>query len=139
MTAVLSNHTTPCDITSRPSLVAMEMHILAYFGAGITMSSWVWNGSTRDSWKRFIHRLVIFVLMHSVLLQAEDSKVDDKTSRGVGMQVYRRPLYTAVLTILHFYGPFCKATNYSIHPSGLVAVIIFQTHHIIFTLKLHVH
>ncbi len=47
-----------CEIESRPSLLAMVIHILAFFGAGITMSSWVWNSSTLDAWKRFKYRSV---------------------------------------------------------------------------------
>ena len=62
----LSNTTLPCKLESRPSLVAIVMHILAFFGAGITMSSWVWNASTVDSWRRFVrrwhHALFIFSL-----------------------------------------------------------------------------
>ena len=52
----ISNITGTCEIESRPSLVAMEIHIFSYFGAGIVMSSWVWNKATKDAWARFFRK-----------------------------------------------------------------------------------
>ncbi|CAH1773640.1 unnamed protein product [Owenia fusiformis] len=50
----VSNTTMTCSISSRPSLVAVQMNIFAYFGAGIVMSSWVWTKPTLEAWKRFL-------------------------------------------------------------------------------------
>lgn len=46
----------PCRLAERPSLVAMQLHVLAYFGAGMVMSSWVWNAATFRTWGRFLRR-----------------------------------------------------------------------------------
>nr|ALS19764.1 smoothened [Terebratalia transversa] len=46
-----------CTMDSRPSIVAIQAHIFAYFAAGIAMSSWVWNKSTADVWRRFYKRI----------------------------------------------------------------------------------
>jgi len=54
----LANHTEGCSMKNRPNLVAMEIHIFANFGAGIIMSSWVWNSTTLLAWKRFFRRFV---------------------------------------------------------------------------------
>ncbi len=62
----VSDMSAPCEIESRPSLLAMVIHILAFFGAGITMSSWVWNSSTLDAWKRFKYRSVNNILCFSI-------------------------------------------------------------------------
>ncbi|GFS11889.1 class d atypical g-protein coupled receptor gprsmo1 [Elysia marginata] len=42
-----------CAIEDRPSLVAMQLHIFAFFGAGIAMSSWSWTRASLSSWERF--------------------------------------------------------------------------------------
>ncbi|CAL1530064.1 unnamed protein product, partial [Lymnaea stagnalis] len=42
-----------CVIKDRPSLVAMEIHIFAFFGAGIAMSSWSWTKASLSAWERF--------------------------------------------------------------------------------------
>lgn len=42
---------------SRPSMANLQLHLLAIFFAGVLMSSWVWTGSTVDTWKRFLRRL----------------------------------------------------------------------------------
>ncbi|XP_013397991.1 smoothened homolog [Lingula anatina] len=56
-TSELTGDKTQCELTSRPSLAAVQIHIFAYFGAGIAMSSWVWNKATLDAWKRFFRRV----------------------------------------------------------------------------------
>ncbi|XP_035688743.1 smoothened homolog [Branchiostoma floridae] len=54
----LSNQPIPeCSMKSRPSLIIMEIHLFAFFGAGITMSTWVWTKATFATWKRFWKRI----------------------------------------------------------------------------------
>ncbi|XP_046414631.1 protein smoothened [Neodiprion fabricii] len=45
-----------CKMTSRPSAAKLQLHLLSPFFAGVLMSSWVWTGSTVDTWKRFLRR-----------------------------------------------------------------------------------
>ncbi|XP_078665081.1 protein smoothened-like [Branchiostoma floridae x Branchiostoma belcheri] len=55
---LLSNQPVPeCSMKSRPSLIIMEIHLFAFFGAGITMSTWVWTKATIATWKRFWKRI----------------------------------------------------------------------------------
>ncbi|GFO12560.1 smoothened [Plakobranchus ocellatus] len=49
-----TNAESVCAIKERPSLIAMETHIFAFFGAGIAMSSWSWTKASLSSWERFI-------------------------------------------------------------------------------------
>ncbi|XP_063973467.1 protein smoothened [Diachasmimorpha longicaudata] len=48
--------TNQCTMDSRPSIAKLQLHLLAHFFAGILMSSWVWTGSTVDTWTRFLRR-----------------------------------------------------------------------------------
>nr|ALS19773.1 smoothened [Novocrania anomala] len=57
-TSTLGGGTKKCELTIRPSIVAMEIHIFAYFGTGIAMSSWVWNKTSLDAWKKFFRKLL---------------------------------------------------------------------------------
>ncbi|KAJ8021011.1 Smoothened-like [Holothuria leucospilota] len=41
-----------CFIRSKPSLGIMMLHIFSFFGAGITMSTWVWTPSSLAIWRR---------------------------------------------------------------------------------------
>lgn len=45
-----------CKMEVRPSAAKMQLHLLSPFFAGILMSSWVWTGSTVDTWTRFLRR-----------------------------------------------------------------------------------
>ncbi|XP_064597312.1 protein smoothened-like [Liolophura sinensis] len=57
-TTATSNKTvTSCEIENRPSLVAMEIHIFAFFSAGIIMSSWSWNKASFNAWERFLRKI----------------------------------------------------------------------------------
>ncbi|XP_013084066.2 smoothened homolog [Biomphalaria glabrata] len=53
VTEIHSETQSVCTITDRPSLVAMEIHIFAFFGAGIAMSSWSWTKASLSAWERF--------------------------------------------------------------------------------------
>ena len=57
----LSTRPKTCTMKSRPNLVAMEIHMFAYFGAGIVMSSWVWNKATLLTWRRFLRKKLVFL------------------------------------------------------------------------------
>ena len=48
--------TTSCEIEERPSLVAAIVHIFAFFGAGVAMSSWTWTKASLEAWQRFFRR-----------------------------------------------------------------------------------
>ncbi|KAH9492607.1 hypothetical protein Btru_024044 [Bulinus truncatus] len=53
VTASTAEKESVCTIQDRPSLVAMEIHIFAFFGAGIAMSSWSWTKASLSAWERF--------------------------------------------------------------------------------------
>jgi len=50
-----------CRMSSRPILALMELNIFTYFGAGIAVSSWVWQKSTVKAWKSFLKRFALAV------------------------------------------------------------------------------
>nr|UYR58210.1 smoothened precursor [Eupentacta fraudatrix] len=41
-----------CTLKSKPNLAILMIHIFSFFGAGITMSTWVWTPSSLAIWKR---------------------------------------------------------------------------------------
>ncbi|GAB0090742.1 Protein smoothened [Sergentomyia squamirostris] len=45
-----------CMMQSRPSVAILQLHLLCTFGTGIMMSSWVWNRSTVNIWKRYVKK-----------------------------------------------------------------------------------
>ncbi|XP_071856157.1 smoothened, frizzled class receptor isoform X2 [Bombus fervidus] len=66
-----------CKMEVRPSAAKMQLHLLSPFFAGILMSSWVWTGSTVDTWTRFLRRTFnceteepIRLKKHKVIAQA---------------------------------------------------------------------
>ncbi|XP_076675288.1 smoothened, frizzled class receptor [Andrena cerasifolii] len=66
-----------CKMEFRPSAAKMQLHLLSPFFAGILMSSWVWTGSTVDTWARFLKRTFncdteepIRLKKHKVIAQA---------------------------------------------------------------------
>ncbi|XP_022199353.2 protein smoothened [Nilaparvata lugens] len=48
---------TECRLETRPSLAIVQLHVLSLFTLAVVMSSWVWTGSTIQTWKRFIRKL----------------------------------------------------------------------------------
>ncbi|KAG7209538.1 hypothetical protein KM043_015618 [Ampulex compressa] len=66
-----------CKMEIRPSAGKLQLHLLSPFFAGILMSSWVWTGSTVDTWIRFLRRTFnceseepIRLKKHKVIAQA---------------------------------------------------------------------
>ncbi|CAL4059234.1 unnamed protein product, partial [Meganyctiphanes norvegica] len=66
-----------CVIESRPSMALYKLHLLAFFGLGIAMSSWVWTPNTLDAWRRFLRRVLginddheVHLAKHKVIAQA---------------------------------------------------------------------
>nr|XP_050867262.1 protein smoothened [Vespula vulgaris] len=66
-----------CKMEARPSAAKLQLHLLSPFFAGILMSSWVWTGSTVDTWTRFLRRTFnceseepIRLKKHKVIAQA---------------------------------------------------------------------
>ncbi|RZC37430.1 smoothened [Asbolus verrucosus] len=45
-----------CKQESRPSVAMLQLQLLAVFGAGVAMASWVWCGATLHSWARYIRK-----------------------------------------------------------------------------------
>ncbi|OWF38858.1 smoothened homolog [Mizuhopecten yessoensis] len=52
-----SSYSRTCTMAARPSIVAVEFHVLAFFGAGIAMSSWSWTKASLLSWERFLRKV----------------------------------------------------------------------------------
>ncbi|CAH1113633.1 unnamed protein product [Psylliodes chrysocephalus] len=52
----LSSDSTHCKQTARPSVAMLQLQLLAVFGSGIAMASWVWCDATLHSWGRYIRR-----------------------------------------------------------------------------------
>ncbi|XP_076361790.1 smoothened, frizzled class receptor [Tachypleus tridentatus] len=46
-----------CKAKSHPNIMTLQLHVLAMFGTGVLMSSWVWTSATKASWKRFFNRV----------------------------------------------------------------------------------
>ncbi|KAL1488964.1 hypothetical protein ABEB36_014747 [Hypothenemus hampei] len=45
-----------CKQTNRPSVAMLQLHLLAVFGMGIAMASWVWCDATLHAWGRYIRK-----------------------------------------------------------------------------------
>ncbi|XP_033726816.1 smoothened homolog [Pecten maximus] len=52
-----SSYSRTCAMATRPSIVSVEFHVLAFFGAGILMSSWSWTKASLLSWERFLRKV----------------------------------------------------------------------------------
>ncbi|CAN7999019.1 unnamed protein product, partial [Ixodes hexagonus] len=48
-----------CDPGSRPSLAMLQLHLVAFLGACIALSSWVLTAATAATWKRFWCRTIL--------------------------------------------------------------------------------
>ncbi|KAK3890719.1 hypothetical protein Pcinc_005354 [Petrolisthes cinctipes] len=53
----LGSPSSVCVLSARPSINVYKLHLLAFFGAGIIMSSWCWTPNTIQAWKRFLRRV----------------------------------------------------------------------------------
>ena len=56
-----------CEMESRPSIVAMVIHVLSFFGAVIAMSSWTWTRASLEAWERLFRKWDIFYNLVVVL------------------------------------------------------------------------
>lgn len=45
-----------CKQEFRPSVAMLQLQLLALFGSGIAMASWVWCDATLHAWGRYIRR-----------------------------------------------------------------------------------
>ncbi|XP_056644172.1 protein smoothened [Diorhabda carinulata] len=52
----LSSDSTHCKQDSRPSVAMLQLQLLAVFGSGIAMASWVWCDATLHAWGRYIRK-----------------------------------------------------------------------------------
>ncbi|CAN8027445.1 unnamed protein product [Ixodes persulcatus] len=48
-----------CDPGSRPSLAMLQLHLVAFLGACVALSSWVLTAATAATWKRFWCRTIL--------------------------------------------------------------------------------
>ncbi|XP_052764261.1 uncharacterized protein LOC128206108 [Mya arenaria] len=48
---------TSCEIESRPSVVAVAVHIITFFAASLVFSSWSWNKASINVWRRTFRRI----------------------------------------------------------------------------------
>ncbi|CAG9824594.1 unnamed protein product [Phaedon cochleariae] len=51
-----SSDYTHCKHTSRPSVAKLQLQLIAVFGSGVAMASWVWCGAMLHSWGRYFRR-----------------------------------------------------------------------------------
>lgn len=45
-----------CKQENRPSVAMLQLQLLAAFGVGLAMASWVWCEATVHAWERYIRR-----------------------------------------------------------------------------------
>lgn len=45
-----------CRMQNRPSVLMVQLQLIALFGTHINVSSWVWTSSTAQTWLRFYHK-----------------------------------------------------------------------------------
>ncbi|KZS02918.1 Smoothened protein [Daphnia magna] len=45
-----------CELESRPSMTITQVHLIAVFGAGVAVSSWVWTKASVLAWRRWYRR-----------------------------------------------------------------------------------
>ncbi|CAH0564156.1 unnamed protein product [Brassicogethes aeneus] len=55
LTSLSTDHS-HCKQESRPSVAMLQLQLLAVFGSGIAMASWVWCDATLHSWGRYIRK-----------------------------------------------------------------------------------
>lgn len=48
-----------CDITARPSLAMLQLHLVAFLGTCVGLSSWILTPATGSVWKRFWCRTIL--------------------------------------------------------------------------------
>ena len=46
-----------CEMKVKPSMVLMQIQMIAVFGTGITVSTWSWTKATLKTWKKAWIRL----------------------------------------------------------------------------------
>lgn len=46
-----------CRMQNRPSVLMVQLQLIALFGTHINVSSWVWTSSTAQTWLRFYHKM----------------------------------------------------------------------------------
>ncbi|XP_041360515.1 smoothened homolog [Gigantopelta aegis] len=77
-----------CVVTNRPSLIAAQIHVFAFFGAGIAMSSWSWNKASLSSWERFLRKVFrkpsnkpVKLKKHKMIARAFEKRKDINNGR----------------------------------------------------------
>ena len=45
-----------CELEHRPSMTLTQVHLIAVFGAGVAVSSWVWTKASVLAWRRWYRR-----------------------------------------------------------------------------------
>ena len=45
-----------CRLQYKPSAAKLQLHVIAVFIVGVSMSSWTWTGSALDIWIRFFKK-----------------------------------------------------------------------------------
>lgn len=48
-----------CELESRPSMTITQVHLIAVFGAGVAVSSWVWTKASVLAWRRWYRRYCV--------------------------------------------------------------------------------
>ncbi|XP_045127939.1 LOW QUALITY PROTEIN: smoothened homolog [Portunus trituberculatus] len=84
-----------CTISDRPSINIYKLHLLAFFGAGIIMSSWCWTPNTIQAWKRFLRRVAgvsneepLRLARHRVIAQAFAKRHDFNTAGRLSISLH---------------------------------------------------
>lgn len=84
-----------CTILDRPSINVYKLHLLAFFGAGIIMSSWCWTPNTVHAWKRFLKRVAgvpdeepLRLARHRVIAQAFAKRHDFNTAGRLSISLH---------------------------------------------------
>nr|NP_001071819.1 smoothened protein [Ciona intestinalis]BAE06698.1 smoothened [Ciona intestinalis] len=54
----LSGTPVVCELHNRPSIALMKLNLVALFGTGIAMSTWVWTRASALNWRRFWFKLI---------------------------------------------------------------------------------
>jgi len=50
-----------CELESRPSMTITQVHLIAVFGAGVAVSSWVWTKASVLAWRRWYRRYLFII------------------------------------------------------------------------------
>ncbi|KAG0716171.1 Protein smoothened [Chionoecetes opilio] len=93
--AEIRHGTSVCTISERPSINIYKLHLLAFFGAGIIMSSWCWTPNTIQAWKRFLRRVAgasteepLRLARHRVIAQAFAKRHDFNTAGRLSISLH---------------------------------------------------